>query len=473
MFLAVAIAALGIPHSLRGDDAPPTLPSPTPIKASVDLSEVLVDNFQGWGTSLCWWANVVGGYTNRETFAQLAFGTLGLNIVRYNIGGGENPGLSNTLQFRAQVPGYEPANGVWHWNADQNQRWMLRRAVALGANHVIAFANSPPWWMTVSGSVTGSVGGKSNNLQTACETNFAQYLALVVSNLMAVDGVTVEAVAPMNEPTANWWTYGHWQEGCHMDAAQQRRVVNDLASQLRALNLKTGIAASEDNDERDTVRSIDNYDASGKSNLTLIASHSYVANNPSGLKRLARQLHRPLWISEYGDRDASGMTMARRIHDDITQTGACAWTYWQVVDGLTGWALIRNVEEANGGAHYSFNEKFHVMWQFSHFIRPGCRIVSATDKNSLAAYDATHQSLILVAVNDDTNLLVLDYDLRGFASLGAQACCWRTSAAEQGVPLANISVANQHFVASLAPKSVTTYVISNALPNSLLMRSSN
>ena len=51
---------------------------------------------------------------------------------------------------------------MWNWNADQNQRWVLRQALALGANWVDAYANSPPWWMTVSGSVTGAVGGTNN-----------------------------------------------------------------------------------------------------------------------------------------------------------------------------------------------------------------------------------------------------------------------------------------------------------------------
>ena len=50
--------------------------------------------FEGWGTSLCWWANRVG-YSDEltsqaaETFFDKEKG-LGLNIGRYNIGGGDN-----------------------------------------------------------------------------------------------------------------------------------------------------------------------------------------------------------------------------------------------------------------------------------------------------------------------------------------------------------------------------------------------
>src|SRR5579864_7310826 len=92
----------------------------TDYTATVDPNLVLVDNFEGWGTSLCWWANVVGGYANRSTYASLAFSQLRFNIVRYNIGGGENPGIANTMEFRAQMQGFEPNPGVWNWNVDAN-----------------------------------------------------------------------------------------------------------------------------------------------------------------------------------------------------------------------------------------------------------------------------------------------------------------------------------------------------------------
>ena len=67
-----------------------------------------------------------------EEYADLAFKELGWNIVRYNIGGGENPARSNTMELRARVPGFQPEPGKWDWSADANQRWMLRAAVAAG-----------------------------------------------------------------------------------------------------------------------------------------------------------------------------------------------------------------------------------------------------------------------------------------------------------------------------------------------------
>ena len=45
-------------------------PAETIINAYVDPRFLLVTNFAGWGTSLCWWANVTGGYANRDTYAS-------------------------------------------------------------------------------------------------------------------------------------------------------------------------------------------------------------------------------------------------------------------------------------------------------------------------------------------------------------------------------------------------------------------
>lgn len=427
--------------------------------ATVNPHAVLVNSFAGWGTSLCWWAHVVGGYSNREEFAQMAFVKLGLNIVRYNIGGGENPALPDSMQPRARVPGFEPSPGKWDWSADANQRWMLRRAMELGANRVEAFANSPPWWMTASGSVTGSTNGTANNLLPQYEDAFAEYLVNTVSHLTALDHVYFDYLSPVNEPTSGWWKYGGHQEGCHIGPAQQARLVRLIHKYLVAAGMTNGIIASEDNSERETCNSLHAYPAADLNLVSLVATHSYNANAPDELRLLARNRYKPLWVSEYGDADASGLTMARRIQSDLTVMRAQAWVYWQVVDGTGGWTMIKNRE--NGDARHEPGEKFYVMWQFSHFIRPGCQLIGVNESHSLAAYDAAGQKLTVVAVNADRNPLAVAYDLAAFARTGTAVKVTRTAEAEPGVSLPDIALEGKRFTASLPAKSVTTFVISN------------
>ncbi|MFE6488389.1 ricin-type beta-trefoil lectin domain protein, partial [Streptomyces sp. NPDC057757] len=91
------------------------------------------DSFEGWGTSLVWFANATGDYPKeiREKLAQLLFGDegLALNIARYNIGGGNAPDVPDYLRAGGAVEGWwkAPAGTTredtdW-WSADDAADW--------------------------------------------------------------------------------------------------------------------------------------------------------------------------------------------------------------------------------------------------------------------------------------------------------------------------------------------------------------
>jgi O-glycosyl hydrolase len=450
LLLLLAAWLLAFPMNSRGD-----------YTASVSPGTVVVNNFQGWGASLCWWANVVGSYSNRDTYADLAFSQLKLNIVRYNIGGGENP-TNNFLSYRARMPGFEPTNGVWNWNADLNQRWMLQAALARGANLVDAFANSPPWWMTVSGSVTGAVGA-TNNLQVADETLFATYLATVVSNLTVLDGVHFDYVTPMNEPVGTKWTYGNTQEGCDMSATQQIPVINALRTALNTSLPAAGIDASEDVDPYQSVSSIDTYPAATLNNLALCTTHTYSETGNTSFATKANQIGKPMWVSEYGDSDGTGLTMAQRIHDDITGMGVQAWCYWQVVDSASGWGFLLNplTTNSSGGftTNYTVNEKFYAIGQFSEFIRPGCEIISVSDSYTLAAWTPSNSTLVLVMINTNTSSLNVTYSLGSFLPVPWQVAVTQTAPGENMVSKPPLLVVNNQFTSAIPALSITTFVL--------------
>lgn len=427
----------------------------------IDAGTVLVRHFDGWGTSLCWWAHVVGGYTNREEYADLAFKQLGLNIVRYNIGGGENPARSNTMEFRARVPGFRPEPGKWDWKADANQRWMLRAAVARGANHVVAFANSPPYWMTHSGSVTGAKNGRDDNLRPEFEAPFADYIATVVSNLNVFDQVTFNTVTPMNEPGADWWKLGNRQEGTHMSVAQQQRMINLLRPALDRQGIRATIVASEDNDERSACEAVSSYNAATLSNVSHIVTHTYNANDSQRLRQLAERTGKPLWVSEYGDGERSGLLLARRIRNDLVEKRAQAWIYWQFADNAGAWGLVNNRLDGRDTS-YRLTRKFHVMAQFSRFIRPGSAIVQINDGDSLAAYDAGRRQFVVVCVNDSREARATIFQLNGARTTAKEVAAYRTSQQEDMVSQLPLAITNGRFTASLPARSVTTFVIPDA-----------
>ena len=70
------------------------------LRASVTVKVDPTKNlgqWEGWGSSLAWWARAIGGTANADYYADLIYTTkstdgypgLGLNIVRYNVSQGD------------------------------------------------------------------------------------------------------------------------------------------------------------------------------------------------------------------------------------------------------------------------------------------------------------------------------------------------------------------------------------------------
>jgi O-glycosyl hydrolase len=442
----------------------------SPYTATVNPGSVLVTNFQGWGTSLQWWANVIGSYPNRTNYINLIFDTLKLNVVRYEIGAGQNPAVNNpNTPYKAMMQGFELTNGLWNWNADLNQRWVLQQAEANGANLVEAFAVSPPWWMCVSSNVDGNMAG-TNNLQLDCETNFAIYLATVVSNLTVLDGDQFNSVIPMNEPslgTVGQETNGY--ETCHVSNDQQQRVIADLRTQLNADAPSVGIDAPGDYDEYEAYVDLTEYSSTTLGDLALFSTHSYIQNDPANLAAEAVSQKKPLWVAEYGDSDSTGLTMAQHIHDDITGMNLSAWVYWMAVNSDAGNAFLYNglVAPTNSGYSTSYvtYEKFYAMGQFSEFIRPGCKIISVNDGYTLAAWNPTNSTLVLVTVNTNTTSTGVTYNLSEFGSLPWQISVTQTAPGENMATLPAPTVNGEAFVSTIPADSITTFVLTtNSIP---------
>ena len=206
---------------------------------------VQFQTFEGWGVSLAWWAHVVGQFppAARADYLDKAFTLkdkgLGFNIVRYNIGGGENPLYlkpnKQFLEYRTAVPGFIAPDGTYDWTADAGQRLVLAESIKRGANLTEAFSNSPPYWMTKSGSVTGQhpdLPGGLDNIKPESDGAFTDYLAEVTRHFRDNWGVKFDSVEPINEPSGNWWRFGNHQEGAFVERAHQVALIKKNARGL-------------------------------------------------------------------------------------------------------------------------------------------------------------------------------------------------------------------------------------------------
>jgi O-glycosyl hydrolase len=197
------------------------------------------------------------------------------------------------------------------------------------------------------------------------------------------------------------------------------------------------------------------------SNVSHIVTHTYTANDSLRLRQLAATTGKPLWVSEYGDGDRSGLLLARRIRNDIVEKHAQAWIYWQFADSGGAWGLVNNRLDGRD-ASYRLTRKFHVMAQFSRFIRPGCQIIATDDEDSLFAYDSAQRQLIIVAVNDGRSSRPLTYKLTGVKTTAEKANAYRTSQQEDVAPQPSIAIVKGEFAVELPARSVTTFIVPDA-----------
>jgi O-glycosyl hydrolase len=443
-------------------------------KVRIDLKNT-VQLFEGWGTTLAWWGNAIGEWSDAEKkdrLLRLVFDPvegLGLNIVRYNIGGGENPAHAH-MRVCADIPGYQPAPGVWNWEADAAQRGVLQKAWELGADILEAFSNAPPYWMTKSGCAAGSPDG-SSNLKEEHYDAFVDYLVEVVGHFRDSWEISFDTLSPMNEPVSKWWKSTNNQEGCHFSRAEQERIIGKLAARLAKAGLEgIRISAPEENSIEQTIKSFSSYDNDVKSKIGQLNTHTYNGKSRKELKQLAERHGKKLWMSEvslggteeHSHEDMTGaLELARRIVDDINGMEVPAWVYWQAVEDEAG-KLNHGLIHANfkGEEEYWTTKQYYTMGNFSRFIRPGYRILKAGGKNVLAACDPAAGKAVIILVNNAAKPKRYSIDLINTVFDGGRLEIFRTSKDENLKRLEELTMQRGCIEYAAKENSITTFSIS-------------
>src|SRR6185312_12921324 len=391
---AGAGGAAGHPGSGGTGGARPTItpaPGTTLVKVNTGVHH---QTFEGWGTSLCWWANHVGGWgaTGRNAVVDAVVDPvagLGYNVFRYNIGGGDDPTHHHMGQYK-QMPGFEPSSGTWDWTADANQRAILQRIDQVGSGLVLeAFSNSPPYWMTKSGCASGNTDG-SNNLKDDSYDAFADYLTEVVKHYRDSFGITFRTLEALNEPNASWWTANGGQEGCHFSPANQQTIIKAVGAALTAKGLTgTTVSASDENSIDDGYNNMKGFDATTLAAMSQMNVHTYAGSMRTNLRALATSKGKRLWQSESGplnqtlnDDPEAALFIAGRIITDLRDLQAEAWVDWQSGDPSTNWASFSlNAAQQT----WSPLKRFYMHAGFSRYIRPGATFVDVNDTDMVAA----------------------------------------------------------------------------------------
>ena len=470
--------------------------------STANMSKTNNGIFEGWGTSLCWWANRVG-FSEKLTkdSAKLFFSKevgLGLNIMRYNIGGGDDPCHNHIKRTDSEMPGwwkYDEAKKDFLFNGetDKNQLAVLSEAYKASGDdaYVEAFSNSPPYYMTVSGCTSGSKNAVSTNLKKSQVVPFAEYLAEVCDYIQTNHGIKIKSLAAMNEPFTNYWRYfSEKQEGCHVSPGKmQSSVLIATAKALREHNLHDiTVTASDETNTKLQLKALKKLSPEALDVVGRISTHTY-EKATAGVGKLAREKGKNIWMSETDWSSTSGenagemgpaLWLSEKIIEDMYTISPSAWVIWQIVA-----AYISSVPDSKGrldmpdmpdldkgfwGTAFAdidkeeiyLTQKYYAFGQFSRYIRPGMTIVNI-DKKSLAAYDSDTGRLVLVCVNTKTE----DEDIKAsfctFSRESRKVSVIRTSGTmedgEHWNELPSFTADDNEFTYSLKGNSVTTFII--------------
>ncbi len=436
------------------------------VDINVDLG-ISHQTLEGFGASAAWWAQAVGGWEDtRESIADLLFDReqgIGLTILRYNLGGGEGWNIQDPWR-RAET--YEVAPGVYDWSRDANARWLLHAAHARGVQQIVAFVNSPPARMTVSGLTTGEKDGGSN-LRPEMVGAFVRYLLDVVRYLQEQEGLPITHISPVNEPQWNW-SYKNGQEGCHYSPAEAATVTRALLDAIDTEGLMLQVSAPESGEWKHSTVYADALlsDPHSASRLPHFAVHSYWSER-ADKERLVRYLdqHYPgtaLWMSEWTEmregRDTgmdSALVLANTVQEDLIVGGVTSWQYWIAVSKYHFRDGLIYVEEYDHKVVVA--KRLWALGNFSRFVRPGyTRIAAATPERALhvSAFRApAGDEVVVVAVNNGAAALEVRLAL---AEHFSQAQAYETSA---GRDLEQVYAGKTPHTFTLTGQSVTTLIL--------------
>ena len=430
--------------------------------------------FEGWGTSLCWWAEKTGAWSEANYTKLLGAVAdpdtgLGYNIFRYNIGGGDQPGHNHLTKGDggAAVPGYKPTEkGAYDWTADKNQRNIL-----FGLNKLVkkpiyeAFSNSPPWWMTNSGCVAGGVNG-ADNLKSDYFDDFADYLSEVALHFKTEWGITFRTVEPFNEPSAGWWAANKDQEGCGFKSRQSDMII-ELGKALKKKGLfpETSVTGADESSIADALKQFNGYSSEARSYMFQMNTHSYDGySSRQGMYEAAFAADKRIWQSESGPLHRGNSTlditlwMADVILHDLRDMKANAWVDWQLSDPAANWQTIK-VDHSK--QTFTYAPRYYMHKTFTQAIRPGSRFIDSDNSNTLAAI-REDGSLVLVILNTSGSAVNYSFDLGKFGSIGTKAKVNRFTLPAALKADSDIAVSNKTLNVTASALSIVTLVVDGA-----------
>lgn len=322
-------------------------------------------------------------------------------------------GPGKALPALADAPDERPDIGK-----DRNQLEVLRGVLSRQSRSSLvleAFANSAPWWLTVSGCPQGNPDALKayDNLAAAAYGAYADYLAQV---LLAFHerGIRFDTLDLLNEPENPWgqrkgayvgqlFCAAGCQEGMHLGLVPPRLptpslglLLDEVCGRLRAHAIGTTVSVPDGSNPSFTGALL-GLAGAAPACLGQINTHMYgpeaLTSGRQAVSIAAHTLSTRIWMSEFGiggvaSDMASGLTYSSVIAADMRWLRPAAWVNWQAVEARGGWGLLESPTWPREGP-VTRTKRFSALAQYARFIRPGYQILTTLDPLDDAVHERT------------------------------------------------------------------------------------
>ena len=383
-----------------------------------------------FGASAAWWAQCVGQWPEdtAQRMMNLLYGSsdgIGLDIIRYNLGGGKKNAILTDQLRTVESPETSPLQ--FDWSRDAAAIGVVQKAVDLGAK-VIVFANSPPDRLTITGAPTGNA--TESNLLPGKEAEFAEYIVAAVQSLEGEYGWEIEGLSPINEPQWNW-APKNGQEGCHYSPEEAYRVVRAVYDELKRKNVHYDISAVDSAEMKlaSNMRYLDllMQDEDLRCDLDHYAVHSYWSSEYDR-RQLSEYVEEnypglSLWMSEWTEMESgrdygmdSALMLAATVLEDFNFAGVTSWQYWIAASPYNYRDGLIYIDPRNES--FRTTKRLFALGNFSKFIQSGATRVdcafSVPYKLQGGAFKNPDDSLVVTLVNmNKTEPRNIDFAITG------------------------------------------------------------
>ena len=290
------------------------------------------------------------------------------------------------------------------------------------------------------------------------ESNPDEYVewAMAMLRHWRKQGLVMPYFSLMNEP-------GYYGGTKSWSGAWLRDVTKRLGARLRAEGFSTKLVAPDDISPMKAYERLQVIlaDPVARQYIGAVAYHLYDRGGEDRVKQLAQQYGLPIWMSEYST-PGDWQAWAALMHELIVEHDVSAVDYmWGFFGDWDRSQLISLLVNGSSYRGFSLNRHYHVMGQYSRYVRPGAVRIGATtsDPEVRVAAFLEGTKTIVVATNLSARDRTVRMELGSAASCGTNVATVRSSESESWKELPSFTLDQPRFAAAVPAGSVTTFVV--------------